>query len=78
MSTAAPAPMTPVKSIITLVAGELTGRVCVGRTVTVVLLFEVTVLVVEQLVEEVVQVVVATGTHETPEQVYPGPNLEVQ
>jgi hypothetical protein len=61
------------------VAGELTGKVCVGRTVTVVLVFEVTVLVVEQLVEEVVQVEAgAAKTHETPEQVYPTPNIEVQ
>jgi hypothetical protein len=63
--------------MLTRVAGELTGRVCVGRTVTVVLVFEVTVLA--QLVEEVVQVVDHPAmTHEAPEQVYPAPNMEVQ
>ena len=69
--------MTPLRSKFNRVAGELTGKVCVGRTVTVVLVFELAV--VKQLVEDVVQVDVgAAKTHETPEQVYPTPNIEVQ
>jgi hypothetical protein len=57
------------------VAGDVKiGRVGVGATVTVVLAFEVTVVV--QLVEEVVQMVVVT--HLLAAQTNPAPNFEAQ
>ena len=77
MKAPAPTPAITPKSIRTLSAGELTGSVEVGALVEVVF-----VLVVEvdgvQIVQLAVVVVVLARTQDTPEQVYPGPNLEVQ